>query len=120
MGIASAIIYLAGNQASVSNKNWYLDFLNTKKGWTERVIIRKAFSKEYDIELAYAEISLQSLDSSQATDKGLQTFTEDKITNKLQIIHCSDQHHWVVATTEKCEQGQEQLRLELTHMCGHG
>ena len=35
-----------------------------------------------------------------------QVFTEDEITNKLQKIHCSDRHHWIVATTVKCEQGE--------------
>ena len=31
-----------------------------------------------------------------------QTFTEDE----LQIIHCFERHHWIVATTVKCANGQ--------------
>ena len=40
----------------------HIDFPNIK---TERVM-KRVLSKEYDIELAYTEIPLQSLDSSQA------------------------------------------------------
>ena len=35
-----------------------------------------------------------------------QTFTEDEVKNKLQIIHCYERHHWIVATTVKCANGQ--------------
>ena len=35
-----------------------------------------------------------------------QTFTEDEVKNKLQIIHCYEQRHWIVATTVKCANGQ--------------
>ena len=38
--------------------------------------------------------------------KSKQAFTDDEIKNKLQIIHCYDRHHWIVATTVTCEQGQ--------------
>ena len=30
-----------------------------------------------------------------------QTFTEDEVKNKLQIIHCFERHHWIIATTVK-------------------
>ena len=35
-----------------------------------------------------------------------QTFTEDEVKNKLQIIHCLERHHWIVATSVKCASGQ--------------
>ena len=35
-----------------------------------------------------------------------QTFTQDEVRNKLQIIHCFKRHHWIVATTVKCANGQ--------------
>lgn len=35
-----------------------------------------------------------------------QTFTQDEVKNKLQIIHCFQRHHWIVATTVKCANGQ--------------
>ena len=35
-----------------------------------------------------------------------QTFTEDEVNNKLQIIHCLERHHWIVATSVKCASGQ--------------
>ena len=30
----------------------------------------------------------------------------DAVKNKVQIIHCDKRHHWIVATTVKCENGQ--------------
>lgn len=30
----------------------------------------------------------------------------DAVKNKVQIIHCNKRHHWIVATTVKCENGQ--------------
>ena len=35
-----------------------------------------------------------------------QTITEDEVNNKLQIIHCFERHHWIVATTVNCASGQ--------------
>ena len=35
-----------------------------------------------------------------------QIFTEDEVKNKLQIIHCFERHHWILATTVKCANGQ--------------
>ena len=30
-----------------------------------------------------------------------QTLTKDNVKNKLQIIHCKQRHHWIVASTVK-------------------
>ena len=34
-----------------------------------------------------------------------QKLTEDMVNNKLQIIHCSERHHWVTASTVKTAPG---------------
>ena len=35
-----------------------------------------------------------------------QTFSEDEVKNKLQIIHCLERSYWIVATSVKCTSGQ--------------
>ena len=35
-----------------------------------------------------------------------QTFSEDEVKSKVQIIHCLEGHHWIVATLIKCASGQ--------------
>ena len=47
---------------------------------------------------------LNGLRSSLLQGKELQS--TDDVKNKLQIIHCNKRHHWIVATTVKCKDGQ--------------
>ena len=32
-------------------------------------------------------------------------WTEEKIANKIQIVHCKDRNHWILATTVDCPRG---------------
>ena len=47
---------------------------------------------------------LNGLRSSYLQGKELQS--KDDVKNKVQIIHCNKQYHWIVVTTVKCKDGQ--------------
>ena len=49
---------------------------------------------------------LNGFGSTLLQGKELPVQSTDAVKNKVQIIHCDKRHHWIVATTVKCENGQ--------------
>ena len=72
----------------------------------ERVIIGAELS---DITINYAQellkIQFQQLNGLHSTvlQERKVELSEAQVKNKLQIIHCSKRHHWIVASTVNCK-----------------
>ena len=59
---------------------------------------------------------INSFQSTLLQDKPLD-LTEDAVKNKIQIIHCKSQHHWIAASTTQCTLGQVKVHDSVFTYC---
>lgn len=53
-------------------------------------------------------VDLNGFNSTLLQDKAAQ-WSQDQVKDKVQIIFCSDQHHWIVASTVGCKIGDVKI-----------